>query len=309
MFKTNAQQIPLPATQAEWLKLRQIGIGGSDVAALLGISKWRTPLDVYRSKVEEPEEFDNASMEWGRRLEPVIRQKYADTVGMAVQVPEFMFRHPDHPFMIADVDGIREDGRIVEIKTARTQQGWGEEETDEIPDYYKTQVQHYMTVLGATSCDVAVLIGASDFRIYTVEHDPELEALLIEAEKDFWENYVEPRIEPAPQSFEEMKQAYPLSVPTIADASEDCWQKARELSYIRAQLKDLESKEKELVAAVQAEMRNSEKLAYNGQIIATWKTSKPRVTFDKESFEKAMPDLYQKYLKEGKTSRTFLLKI
>ena len=106
MFKTNAQQIPTPANRAEWLKLRQIGIGGSDVAALLGISKWRTPLDVYRSKVEEPEEVDNASMEWGRRLEPVIRQKYADTVGMMVQVPEVMFRHPLHPYTQALLSAI-----------------------------------------------------------------------------------------------------------------------------------------------------------------------------------------------------------
>ena len=104
---TNAIQIPLPSTRAEWLKLRQMGIGGSDVAALLGLSKWRTPLDVYNSKIEEPEETDNASMEWGRRLEPVIREKYAEAVGMEVTIPPFMFQHPEHTFMIADVDGIR----------------------------------------------------------------------------------------------------------------------------------------------------------------------------------------------------------
>ena len=56
---TDANKIILPTTRAEWLKLRQIGIGGSDVAALLGLSKWRTPLDVYNSKVEEPVEVDN----------------------------------------------------------------------------------------------------------------------------------------------------------------------------------------------------------------------------------------------------------
>ena len=91
---TNAIQIPLPNTRAEWLKLRQIGIGGSDVAVLLGLSKWRTPLDVYNSKIEAPEESDNASMEWGRRLEPVIREKYAEAVGTEVTIPPFMFQHP-----------------------------------------------------------------------------------------------------------------------------------------------------------------------------------------------------------------------
>lgn len=302
-------RIALADTRAGWLKQRQIGIGGSDVAAILGVSKWKTPLDVYRSKTEEPVETDNASMEWGRRLEPVIRQKYADTVGMAVSVPEFMFQHPEHTFMIADVDGIRDDGRILEIKTARTLHGWGEEGTDEIPDYYRTQVQHYMTVLGVNVCDVAVLIGASDFRIYTVESDPELESLLIEAESDFWENFVMKGIEPPPQSFEEVHQAYPVSLPGVAEATAEGFNAARELSYVRAQIADLKEKEKTLVASVQAEMKESETLKYNGLVIATWKSSKPRASFDSDAFKAAMPDLYNQYLKVGKPTRRFLLKL
>ena len=306
---TNAIQIPLPRTRAEWLKLRQIGIGGSDVAALLGISKWRTPLDVYRSKVEEPEEFDNASMEWGRRLEPVIRQKYADTVGMAVQVPEFTFRHPDHPFMIADVDGIRADGRIVEIKTARTQMGWGEEGTDEIPDYYKTQVQHYMTVLGAESCDVAVLIGASDFRIYTVESDPELESLLIEAEADFWHNHVEPQLPPPPTTLEEMKVAFPVSRKAAVECSSEIFNHVEALALIQEKMKELKEQEDAHKAVIQGAMGEADTLSHLGQVICTWKSSKPVARFDSAALKAAMPDIYNQYLKTGAPTRRFTLKI
>jgi phage-type endonuclease len=64
----------------QWLKARQTGIGGSDVAPILGISKWTTPLDVYNEKVADtPTEKDSDPMEWGRRLEPVIRQAYAES--------------------------------------------------------------------------------------------------------------------------------------------------------------------------------------------------------------------------------------
>ena len=306
---TNAKQIPLPSTRADWLKLRQIGIGGSDVAALLGLSKWRTPLDVYNSKIEAPEESDNASMEWGRRLEPVIRQKYAEAVGMEVTVPAFMFQHPEHTFMIADVDGIRADGRIVEIKTARTQKGWGEEGTDEIPDYYKTQVQHYMTVLGATSCDVAVLIGASDFRIYTVESDPELESLLIEAEADFWHNHVEPQLPPPPMTIEEMKIAFPTSKKAAVEATDEVMDAVEQLAIVTDQLKELKEKESQCKAVIQGAMGEADTLAHAGQIICTWKSSKPVARFDSAALKAAMPDIYNKYLKAGAPTRRFVLKI
>lgn len=185
----------------EWLKNRQTGIGGSDVAAILGLSKWKTPLDVYNAKIaENPVEESNASIEWGNRLEPVIRQKYADVTGIPVTIPNTTFRHPEHPFMIANVDGLLPDGSVLEIKTARSGADWGEEGTDEIPEYYLTQVQHYMAVTGAKMCDVAVLIGASDFRIYHVDFDPEIAAMLIEEEKAFWQRVID-RNPPAPRTY------------------------------------------------------------------------------------------------------------
>ena len=54
----------------------------------------------------------------------------------------------------------------------------GEPGTDEIPDYYMTQVQHYLAVTGVKTADVAVLIGGNDFRIYTIEADEELQSFV-----------------------------------------------------------------------------------------------------------------------------------
>ncbi len=306
---TNAIQIPLPGTRAEWLKLRKMGIGGSDVAPLLGLSKWRTPLDIYISKIGKPDETDNASMEWGRRLEPVIRQKYAEAVGMEVTVPSFMFQHPEHKFMIADVDGIRADGRIVEIKTARTQMGWGEEGTDEIPDYYKTQVQHYMTVLGAKSCDVAVLIGASDFRIYTVESDPELESLLIEAEADFWHKHVEPKLPPPPMTLKEMQVAFPVSRKAAVECSSEIFNHVEALALIQDKMKELKEQEDAHKAVIQGAMGEADTLSHLGQVICTWKSSKPVARFDSAALKAAMPDIYNQYLKTGAPTRRFTLNI
>lgn len=306
---TNAERIPLPASRYEWLEMRRSGIGGSDVAAIVGLSKWRTPTDVYNSKIEDPVDNDNASMEWGRRLEPVIREKYAEAVGMSVDTPPFMFRHQEHKFMIADVDGIRADGRIVEIKTARTQQGWGEDGTDEIPDYYKTQVQHYMTVLGATSCDVAVLIGASDFRIYTIEHDPELEELLIDAENEFWNEHVVPQVPPPPVTLDEMKVAFPVSKKAAVECTDDIWEHVEKLALVTDQLEELKEQEKKHKAAIQAAMGEADTLSHLGQIVATWKSTKAVARFDSASLKAAMPDIYNQFMKVGAPTRRFILKI
>lgn len=293
----------------EWLKARQTGIGGSDVAAILGLSKRRTPLDIYNSKIaDDPIEESNPSIEWGNRLEPVIRQKYADETGLPVTIPNKTFRHPDYPFMIANVDGLLPDGAVLEIKTARSGTDWGEEGTDEIPEYYLTQVQHYMTVVGAKMCDVAVLIGASDFRIYHVDFDPEIAAMLIEEEKAFWQRVID-RNPPAPRTYAEASIAFPRSKANSVEATDEILNDAAELESVNRQIEELKARKEELQGTITSFMGESDTLALCGKTIATWKTSKPRVTFDSAAFKAKHPDLYAQYLKEGVASRRFLLKI
>lgn len=295
--------------RVEWLKNRQSGIGGSDVAAILGLSKWKTPLDVYNDKIaEKPIEESNPSIEWGNRLEPVIRQKYADETGLTVTIPNQTFRHPEHSFMIANVDGLLPDGSVLEIKTARSGADWGEEGTDEIPEYYLTQVQHYMAVLGAKRCDVAVLIGASDFRVYHVDADPEIASMLIEEEKAFWQRVID-RNPPAPRTFAEAKTAFPRSKEHSLEASDEIVAAAAELALVRKKMDELSEKEKELQGAITSFMGESDTLSMDGKTIATWKTSKPRAAFDSATFKSKHPDLYNEYLKEGKPTRRFLLKL
>src|SRR5690349_18206306 len=113
--------------RTEFLEQRRLGIGGSDVAPILGLSKWASPLDIYlRKRGEQPEQDDNEAMLWGRALEPVIRQQYAERTGRIVRVPEAALVHPQLTFARANLDGVTDDGRVVEVKTARTAQDWGE---------------------------------------------------------------------------------------------------------------------------------------------------------------------------------------
>lgn len=177
--------MPLTADQ---LQRRQQGIGGSDVAATLGLSPWKSPRELYEEKrggveIVEPSE----PMRWGTLLEPVIRQEYAERTGRTVRVPTEALVHPTHAFMCANPDGLTDDGRVLEVKCARNAYGWGEPGSDAIPQHYLLQVQHYLIVSALPVADVAVLIGGCEYRQYEIPADPELQEMLIEGERAFWE--------------------------------------------------------------------------------------------------------------------------
>ena len=112
-------------SEEEWLAYRQKGIGGSDVAALLGISPWRTARDLFYDKlniaVVEDHEDNWVALEMGHLLEPLVAKIFQHRTGYKIYQIKKMFQHPKYPWMLADVDYFVElpDGTtaILEIKT------------------------------------------------------------------------------------------------------------------------------------------------------------------------------------------------
>ena len=159
-------------SREEWLKYRKQGIGGSDVAAILGISKWKSAIDLWLDKTNQTDDTaeENEAMQWGNIMEPVIRNHFAEVTGKKVVEVHAMLQHPKYPFMLADVDGVTTDDKgnpaILEIKTA-SEYKRGDWE-DGVPAYYQTQVQHYLFVTGVMKAYVAVLIGGNCFKVFEV---------------------------------------------------------------------------------------------------------------------------------------------
>jgi putative phage-type endonuclease len=184
----------------EQLAERHTGIGGSDAAPALALSPYKTPLALFLEKRERPEPSAStlAAFRWGHLLEPVIRQEYATMTGRVVRLPEGTLRHPKHSFMLAHVDGVTDDQRIFEAKTARTADGWGRSGSDEVPHHYLIQVQHYLAVTGLEVADIAVLIGGNDFRVYEVPADLDLQEMIVDGEREFWK-LVETNTAPPPE--------------------------------------------------------------------------------------------------------------
>lgn len=112
-------------SEEEWLAYRRKGIGGSDVAALLGISPWRTARDLYFDKLNivavEDNEDNWVALEMGHLLESLVAKIFQHRTGYKVYQIKKMFQHPQYSWMLADVDYFVElpDGStaILEIKT------------------------------------------------------------------------------------------------------------------------------------------------------------------------------------------------
>lgn len=182
-------------------------IGGSDVAAICGVSHYAGPLSVYLRVVEGVERADGVHLSRGRHLEPAVRAMYREATGAEV-VPDVRLSGLRKPWMRASIDGtatLRERTRVLEVKTANANEAhrWGEEGTDEVPEEYLLQVAWYCghgLAVGAVDeplADVAALV-AGDLRVYTLPHDSELFGVVTERVERFWVDHVEARKPPEP---------------------------------------------------------------------------------------------------------------
>jgi len=183
-----------PTERREWLESRRAGIGSSDAPNLLGIG-FRTAADVYREKIDPPDERMPSAgvLRRGIDLEPIIAQRYEEAVyGVELAKPLPVIAHPERPWQLASLDRVRDDGKPVELKsTAGFGDQWGPAGTDQIPDGYQVQVQHQMGVTGAEVCDVAALdVIAWEFRVYRVPFNPEFFEFISEMEAKFWTDHV-----------------------------------------------------------------------------------------------------------------------
>jgi putative phage-type endonuclease len=178
-----------PADRDAWLAERQRSIGGSEAAAAIGVSPYESALGLYLRKIGAASPVrETEAMRWGTRLEPAIAEAYQEATGHSFIAAQQFLRSPDHEWMTATIDRVRDDRRLIEFKTAgiRSAHLWGEPGTDEIPIQYMVQVHHQLVVAGAEVADVATLIGGQELRIYTIDRDDDVAARIVEREAEFW---------------------------------------------------------------------------------------------------------------------------
>lgn len=299
----------IDANRAAWLAHRQTGIGGSDAASAVGLSPYKTGYQLYLEKRGEAQAEDlagNSSVEWGTRLEDVIADAYAEKTQQKVHRVNQMLRHPEHRYMIANLDR-----RIVgtphglEIKTADKWAAigdeWGPDGTDKVPMHYIIQVQHYMAVTGYKRFDVAALIGGNDLRIYHIPRDESLIEMLIKLEGDFWRG-VQDGIPPMAATYEEATKKFPMQrIGSEIEATDDIRALVVRLAQRKADEKAIKHEISRIQASIGEFFGDHEALYYQRQRIATWKEQSTGVQLDSKRLREDHPEIAGNYEYEGTT--------
>ncbi len=285
-------------------------LGGSDAAVIAGLSPWKTAYQLWLEKTgreQSPDLSGNERVYWGQILEEIVAREYQQRTGNKVRRANKLFKHPYYPFLGAHIDrDIVKSAGILEVKTTGRRDNWGEPGTDEIPDYYMAQVQHYMGIVGATWADIAVLFSGQEMAVYSVLHDDEFIEALFKLERRFWEENVLGDTPPTPSSSEEASQMWASTRPGVVNGNALALSTAERLYEVKQQIKEYESEKDRLELELKKQMEDiGDTLMVDGKKIATWKTQTAR-RFNTKLFEKDYPDLYDEYKRENE-SRVFRL--
>lgn len=317
----------------EWLQARRSGIGGSDIAAILGLSPFKTAVDVFLDKTgQTPDEDMNEAMLWGIILEDVVAKHYQETSGAKVQRLNSLIRHPGKPFAIANIDravvtpGSRarfDEGKllgadgIVECKTASAYKSgeWGRPDDDDaIPTHYAAQGMWYLGITGLDWCDVPVLIGGQKYLVKRIERDDETIRGMFERAEEFWFKHVVERIAPEPKTGEDAVKLFPRDSGRSIEANPKTLELLSRAVELKAQIAalelELDGDRKKGVNGVMGELKaymgDASAITIGSETLATWKAQTAQ-RLDTPAFKAAHPDIYAQFIKSSE-SRVFRIK-
>jgi putative phage-type endonuclease len=176
--------------EAHWHELRAKHIGGSDVAALFGLSPYTTRWQLWMEKAGKlaPEDLsDNKAVQAGKFLESGIANWAAHRWGMTIDKVTEYYTVDDCPGMGASFDYITADGSPMEIKWSARGYGWhyNGEEIVEAPENYLMQVQHQLACTNADHAWLVALIDDEPRRMKVPRNDNIIDAIKSEI-STFW---------------------------------------------------------------------------------------------------------------------------
>lgn len=312
-----------PSSHEEWLKVRESGIGSSEVGTILGLNPYETPYQLWRRRmgIDAPKE-QNFAMRAGHYLEDAVSKFYHDETDKEIikaSAGDWIIRNNDRPYMQVSPDrtfwipGLPKNGQnkgILECKTTQM-----EVDADSVPQYWFAQLQYQLGVAEYTQGALAWLTMGRKFGYCDFEFDAEFFAYITEEVNRFWVDNIVGKQEPLLMTVDDVLLRNPKHVVGKAiEADEELQNNCRILKEIKEELSALDTRKKELEAAIKMAMGDAEALVAppdgcgKPQILATWKAAKDSVKFNESRFAQEQPDTYASYTDTMPGSRRFLLK-
>lgn len=274
-------------------------LGGSDAAAVMGLSPWATPVELWQEKTgrapKDPEDpIRKRILARGHKLEPFIRDMTIDALrerGLQVELLACNERYSDaeHPFLSCEIDfELRVSGQVVIGDNVVDLQGehincdaksvggfarkkWGDVDTEDVPIEYAAQFMHGLMVTGRRYCLVAALRSFDDVDIYWTVRDDETIAGMRPKLVDFWLNHVLADEPPDPMKFDDIKALFPRDNGLAVEASEDIAEKVAQLLEVSARRREFEEAEEALRFEVAEFISPHTRLTHRGIDLMTWK--------------------------------------
>lgn len=284
-------------------------IGGSDIAAVMGMSRWKTPLKLWTEKTLKlpPQDLsNNEAVEMGTKLEQFVADLFSEKTGKNVRRAPKEYRHPSYPYMVAHIDRlVTGTDELLECKTCSIfkKDEW---ENDDIPQEYILQLMWYLGITGRKVGHIAVLIGGQSFKYKKIKFDEELFDQMVEAAKEFWEhvqNDTPPKImtnddETLKELYGEhndfMIELFPEDEKTT-EAVMLFDEKIAYLQEIKAHIKSLQDEKKEIETSIKDVIKDNLGIKTPKYII-TWKLHKGQITYDKEAMQN--DGVFDKYARQ-----------
>lgn len=312
-----------PSSHEEWLKVRESGIGSSEVGTILGLNPFETPYQLWRRKVgiDAPKE-QNFAMRAGHYLEDAVSLFYHDETGKDIikaSAGDWIIRSNDRPYMQVSPDrtfwipGLPKNAQnkgILECKTTQM-----DVDADSVPQHWFAQLQYQLGVAELPQGALAWLTMGRKFGYRDFEFDPEFFAYITEEVTRFWMDNIIGKQEPLMMTVDDVLLRNPKHIVGKAiEADGELQENCRVLKEVKEELSELDRRKKELEAAIKMAMGDAEALVAPAdgrgkpQILATWKAAKDSVKFNESRFAQENPDTYASYKETMPGSRRFLLK-
>lgn len=286
-------------------------IGGGNIAGILGLSPYKSPLDEFLTITGQADHITaerEAFFERRKGLEPWARKVFRDRTGIEIIAHNTRYTDAQHDFIKAELDFETEDGCTGEIKTVHplAARDWGASDSEELPVYVTAQAMLGLGVSGKKACHVQALIGFDDDRVYRIERDEDTIAAIREQAVQFWHNNVLQMVSPEPRTIEDLKRLFPRDLGTGIEADAALLQDYNELVQLKLETKNQEREIETIELRIKLALRDATALTVDGKPLLTWKAQNAS-RFNQTAFAEAHPELFEQF-KHTTTTRVLRIK-